>query len=56
MRVVRELLDKAEDQMRRRYFEGWLKALNDPEGTRQRAGLIIECFAAIRGELTDAES
>ena len=40
--------------MQERYFSGWLKALNDPEGTRQRASLIVECFAAIRGELTNA--
>jgi hypothetical protein len=46
------VLDKAETAIRADYFNSWLKALQDPEGTRMRAGLIADCFAKIRGELT----
>jgi hypothetical protein len=53
-KAVMELLDKAEAAIRAEYFASWLKALNDPEGTRVKAGLIGDCFATIRGELTNA--
>lgn len=49
------LVDRAELTLRERYLSGWLRAMNDPEGTRQRAILMGECFAVIRGELTNAD-
>lgn len=45
-------LDRCEARLRSRYFDSWLKALNDPEGTRIRAALLNETFLEIRGDLT----
>ena len=52
-RLLLEMIDRAEAHIREQYFASWLKALNDPEGTRIKAQLIGECFGAIRGELNN---
>ena len=45
------VLVKAESRLRAQYLNSWLKAMNDPEGTRVKAMMIEETFATIRGEL-----
>lgn len=43
------VLVKAESRLRAQYLNSWLKAMNDPEGTRVKAMMIEETFATIRG-------
>ena len=52
--AVLAALDRCEARLRSRYFDSWLRALNDPEGTRMRAALLADTFLEIRGDLTSA--
>ncbi len=52
--LLHELIDRAEARLKKQYFDSWLQTLNNPELTRQRAALIGESFAAMRGELNNA--
>lgn len=53
--ALNALLDRAEGSLRAKLMDSWLQALNDPERYRMKAGMIGECFATIRGELTNAD-
>ena len=51
--IMAGALDRAEAAINQRFLDGWLRALNDPEGYRLKGATIGEAFAMIRGELTN---